>query len=180
MADICVVAIQVVSATLKAFDIRIADKGDVYVNYSMAGLPEAHASYHASGVQHIKKAGKYVEWNAGPTGSFEPMKLRRTPPRDVITRTDCGSTIGWNVPDLNAVLPVLAEPADVTVDARSLTQNSILAFQVNVIGEWAKPPRSVSGFPIVQTHRFGTNPQVEVNAFVVSDLASGAAELETF
>jgi len=180
MADKCIVAIELPNATVKAFDICIGDKGDVYVNYSMAGLPEAHASYHASGQQHIKKAGKYVEWDAGPSGQFEQMKLQRTPPRDVITRSDCGSTIGWDVPKLKDVLPALTEQADMQVDARTLANDSILAFQINVIGAWARPHGSISGFPIIKTHRFGTNPQVEVNAFVVSDLTSGAAALEAF
>lgn len=63
------------------------------------------------------------------------------------------------------------------VDARSRAMESILAFEVNMVGGWAKTLRSVSGFPILCTHRFGSVVQVEINAFVVSE-GSGAAWLE--
>ena len=108
MAESCVVGVQLATSIVKALEVCISGEGDVYVNYSMSELPEAHASYHSSGQQHIKKGGKYVEWNGGPTGYFEPMKLFRTRPRDVITRADCGSTIGWEVVKLS-VLPSLPE-----------------------------------------------------------------------
>jgi hypothetical protein len=179
VSETCVVAVQLfASCVLKALEVCIADKGDVYVNYSMAGLPEAHASYHASGQQHIKKGNKYVEWNGGLTGNFEPMKLYRTPTRQVITREDCGSTVGWKVANLS-VLPILTKPADMVVDACSLPKNSILAFEVAVIGQWAKDRRTVSGYPILSTHRFGVGVRVEVNAFEVSE-NGGGGWTETF
>ncbi len=179
MAEKCVVGVQLADSIVKALEVCISGEGDVYVKYSMLGTKEAHASYHASGEQHIKKGRKYVEWNGGPTNNFEPMKLFRTPPREVITRADCGSTIGWEVVKLS-VLPRLAKRADMLVDARGLGEDSILAFKVDVIGQWARQRRSVSGYPIVQTHRFGGTLQVEVNAFEVSESGSGAVELEDF
>jgi hypothetical protein len=99
----CIVAIQLSASIVKALEVRVSGAGDVYANYSMSGLPEAHASYHASGQQHVKKGGKYVEWTGGPTGTFEPMKLLRTPPKEVITRADCGNTIGWHVAKLHSL-----------------------------------------------------------------------------
>lgn len=137
----CIVAIQLSTSVVKAFDVQISDKGDVYVNYKMSGLPEAHASYHASGQQHIKKARKFVQWNGGATGKMEPIKLFRTPPSQVITRSDCGSTIGWYVEKL-PVLPVLAQVPDMLVGVRGVKNSSIVAFEVNVIGAWARKLRS--------------------------------------
>jgi hypothetical protein len=77
MAETCIVGVQLAASVVEALNIHVTDQGDVYANYSMSGVPEAHASYHASGQQHFKKGGKYVEWNGGPTGDFEPMKLYR-------------------------------------------------------------------------------------------------------
>jgi hypothetical protein len=178
--ETCVVAIQLTDSIVKALEVCISEVGDVYVNYSMSGLPEAHASYHASGQQHIKKGDKYVEWNGGPTGNFEPMKLFRTPPGEVITRKDCGSTIGWEVAKLAGVLPVLTGAADMLVDARALREDSILAFKVEVIGQWARRRSSVSGFPVLQTHQFGGAVQVEVNVFAISETGSGVVWTEDF
>jgi hypothetical protein len=180
MPETCIVGVQLVASIVKALEVRIADTGDVYINYSMSGLPEAHASYHASGQQHIKKGSKYVEWTGGPSGTFEPMKLFRTRPKQVIAREDCGSTIGWEVSKLASVLPVLTDPADMLVDARALQEDSILAFKVDVIGQWAKDRRSVSGYPILCTHRFAGAIQLEVNAFVISETGNGAGWTETF
>jgi len=175
-----IVGVQLVSSVVKALRVAASDKGDVYVNYSMVGLPEAHASYHASGQQHIKKGGKYVEWNGGPTGLYEPMKIFRAEPESVVTRQDCGSTIGWEVSKLSSVLPVLSEPADMLVDARPLRGDSILAFEVHVVGDRARPRGSVVGFPVIASHRFSNAVQVEINAFGISDTVNGAVWLETF
>jgi hypothetical protein len=180
MASSCVVAVQLVASIVKALEVRISAANDVYVNYSMSGLPEAHASYHASGQQHIKKGGKYVERTGGLTGNFEPMKLTRMAPKQVITRGDSGSTIGWEVAKLASVLPVLTDAADMLVDARTLREDSILAFKVEVIGQWARQRSSVSGFPVLHTHRFGSTIQVEVNAFAVSETGNGAVWTEDF
>jgi hypothetical protein len=78
------------------------------------------------------------------------------------------------------VLPVLTEQADMLVDARVLPNDSILAFKVDVIGQWARHRSSVSGFPILVTHRFGSTVQLEVNAFLISETTGGGAWTEPF
>jgi len=70
------------------------------------------------------------------------------PPKQVITRSDSGSPIGWEVAKLASVLPILTDAADMLVDARTLREDSILAFKVEVIGQWARQRCSVSGFPV--------------------------------
>jgi len=77
-------------------------------------------------------------------------------------------------------LAVLNEPADTLVDARGLRDEAILAFKVEVVGRRARPRRSVSGFPILKSHRFTAAVEVEINAFVLSDDGRGAAWTETF
>ena len=174
----CTVGVQLAASVVKALRIRISDEADVYIHYSMQGLKDAHASYHASGEQHIKKNRKHVEWNGGSTGQFEPMRIYRARPDQVITRVDCGGTIGWEVVKL-CVLPILTRRPDMMVDARYLPHDSIVAFIVEVVGQWVNPRRSVSGYPILQTYRFGHPVQVEVNAFEVSG-TTGVAQLEPF
>jgi hypothetical protein len=178
VAETCIVGVQLAASIVKALTLRVSDQGDVYANYSMSGVPEAHASYHASGQQHLKKGGSYVEWDAGPNGAMEPMKIFRMRPGEVITRVDCGNTIGWEVKKLATVLPVLSEPADMLVDARALDGDSILGFRANVIGPWAKPVRSVSGFPVVGVHKISGAVQVELIAFVVSEAGIGLVATE--
>jgi hypothetical protein len=175
----CIVGVQLSTSIVKALEVCISDKGDVYQNYYMMGLPEAHASYHSSGQQHIKKGGKYVEWDGGPTGNFEPMRVIRTRPGDVITRADCGGAVGWEVGKLG-VLPILTKRPDMLVDARPLAQETLLAFICEVVGKWGRSRRSVSGFPILHTHVFGAVVKVEVHAFLISDDGSGAVSLEDF
>lgn len=178
MTETCTVGVQLASSVVKALTLRVSDQGDVYANYSMSGVPEAHASYHASGQQHLKKDGNYVEWNASPTGAMEPIKISRMKPGEVITRVDCGNTIGWAVKKLATVLPVLSVPADMLVDARALDADAILAFRANVVGPWAKPLRSVSGFPIIGVHKINGAVDVEVIAFVVSESIIGIVAME--
>jgi hypothetical protein len=62
----CIVGVQLSTSIVKALEVCISDKGDVYQNYYMMGLPEAHASYHSSGQQHIKKAASTSSGTAVP------------------------------------------------------------------------------------------------------------------
>ncbi len=164
----CVVAIRTLSLSLvKAFDVRICGE-DVYTNYSDCSTPEAHSSYHKSGQYHLKKNKQYITWNGGPTGQMEPMKLYRTPPGSVQDRVRFW-TVGWEVPKLDSVLPVLSGSADMIVDATSLGADSILAFEASVIGTRAKQQTSIVGYPIIASHRFGHPVLVEICSFVVRD-----------
>jgi len=172
------VGVQLAGSIVKALNLRVSDHGDVYTIFSMSDVPEAHASYHASGQQHLKKGRSYIEWNAGPTGAMEPMKILRMKPGEVITREDCGNTIAWEVKKLATVLPVLSTPADMLVDARALDGDSLLGFRADVVGPWAKPVRSVSGFPVVGVHTFSGAVQVELIAFVVSAAGIGMVAIE--
>jgi hypothetical protein len=38
--ETCIVGVQLAVKIVKALEVRIADRGDVYVNYSMSELPE--------------------------------------------------------------------------------------------------------------------------------------------
>jgi hypothetical protein len=165
----CVVGIRTLSGRLvKAFDVRIIAE-DIYVNYSDCSTPEAHSSYHASGQRHTKVGGQFIEWTGGPTGDMEPMKLYRTPPGLVAGRSGCW-TVGWETRKLDAILPNLSSRADMLVDAPPLDgTESILAFEVCVVGNEAKRRNNIVGFRIIKSHRFGNTVQVEIDAFVVDE-----------
>jgi hypothetical protein len=164
----CVVGIREPGGTLvKAFDVCIKGGTDIYVNYSDSSTPEAHVSYHASGELHFKIAGRYVEWDGGPKGEMEPMRLARAQPRKVEARGEF-CPIGWEVSKLSWVLPALDSTPDMLVDAQELTGDSVLAFQVSAVGDEAENRKSILGFPIVATHRFGVKLGAEIEAFVLT------------
>jgi hypothetical protein len=158
VAETCIVGVQLAASVVKALTLRVSDQGDVYTNYSILGLPEAHSSYHASGQQHIKNGGSYVEWDGGPgpTSTMEPMKIHRKKPCEVITRA--------------GVLPVLCETADMLVDARVFDGDSILYFRSYVIGPRAKLIQQDLGFPAIGVHTISGKVQVEIVAFVISEI----------
>ncbi len=164
----CIVAVRTPNGGLvKAFDVFVRGE-DVYTNYSDSSTPEAHTSYHKSGQYHMKKGKRYIEWDGGPTGQMEPMKLNRTPPGSVLDRVRFW-TVGWEVPNLNVVLPALNGNADMTVDAMHLEPGAILAFEASVIGQKCKEQTNVVGYPIIASHRFGNTVLVEICSFVVRD-----------
>jgi len=164
----CVVGIREPGGALvKAFDVCIKDGTDIYVNYSDSSTPEAHVSYHASGELHFKIDGRYVEWDGGQKGEMEPMRLARVQPRKVEGRGEF-CPIGWEVSKLARVLPALDSTPDMLVDAQELTGDSVLAFQVSAVGDDAKSRKSIVGFPVVATHRFGVELGAEIEAFVLS------------
>jgi hypothetical protein len=167
--ETCVVGIREPGGTIvKAFDVCIKGGTDIYVNYSDSSTPEAHVSYHASGELHFKIGGRYVTWDGGPKGEMEPIRLARTQPRNVKARGEF-YPIGWEVSKLASVLPALDSTPDMLVDAQELTGDSVLAFQVSAVGNEAKGRKSIVGFPVVATHRFGTKPGAEIEAFVLSE-----------
>ena len=163
--DRCVVAIRTPIGIVKAFDICIRGE-DVYTNYSDTITPEAHASYHKSGQYHFKKGKRYIEWDGGPTGEMEPMRVNKIPPGRVRGRIRFW-TGGWEVPNLSSELPPLDGDADLIVDATHLDADSILAFEAYVIGQEATALSNIVGYPIIAWHRFGTSPLVEICSFVV-------------
>jgi hypothetical protein len=164
----CTVAIRTSSGGLvKAFDVCIRGE-DVYTNYSDSTTPEAHSSYHKSGQYHMKKGKRYIEWDGGPTGQMEPMKLYRTPPGLVLDRVRFW-TVGWQVSNLNVVLPALTVNADMIVDATHIEPDAILAFEANIIGQKSKEQMNIVGYPVISSHRFGNAVLVEICSFVVRD-----------
>lgn len=165
----CVVGIRTLSGRLaKAFDVRIIAE-DIYVNYSDCSTPEAHSSYHASGQRHTKVGRRFVEWTGGLTGDMEPMKLYRPPPGLVAGRSGCWRG-GWETRTLDEILPSLSSHADMLVDARPLDSiESILAFEVSVVGYEARKRNNVFGFRIIDSRRFGRAVQVEIDAFVLDE-----------
>jgi hypothetical protein len=171
VSDSFVVGVQLASSIVKAISFRISPKGDVYANYSMDGIPEAHASYHASGQQHIKKGRKY-----SPQG-----KRFKMPPTEVVTRVLCQEdSIAWKVAKLGNVLPVLNEAADMIVDARGLSDESLLLFKAWVIGNWVREHRPRPGFRKIKADRFGTNVRVEIEAYEVSPDAPTIVSISDF
>jgi hypothetical protein len=149
-------------ALVRAFDVRLSGT-DVYVNYGN----DAHASYHASGQLHFKKYRNYIEWDGGPSGAMQPMKFFKIPPGDVYTRSEVGA-VGWKVSELLTVRPTLRSTPDMTVDALQLPVDSILTFQVSVVGANARGRTDILGYPIIAAHRIGALARVEIEAFVVS------------
>jgi hypothetical protein len=117
----CTVGVQLSTSIVKALEVCISDK---------AGSPRVLPLQRTQ--QHIKKDGRYVEWDGGPTGNFEPMRVIRARPGDVITRADCGGAVGWEVGKLG-VLPILTKRPDMLVDARSLAQETLLA----LLAKWS-------------------------------------------
>lgn len=164
----CIVGIRTAGGkTLKAFDVCIRGK-DVYANYSDCSTPEAHTSYHESGQHHTKKGRKYIEWTGGPTGQMEPMKLYKTPPGLVRGRTPFW-IVGWEVPKLHSILPILNTSADMVVDATQLEPDSILAFEASVVGQKTRKQTDIVGYPIIASHQFGETVLVEICSFVVRE-----------
>ena len=162
----CIVAIRTPNGnTVKAFDMCIRGE-EVYTNYSDCNTPEAHSSYHKSGQRHFKKEKKYIEWDGGPSGRMEPMKVYRIPPGKVRGRSKCWSA-GWPVSSLDVVLPTLTDNAGMIVDAQTIEPDSYLTFEAYVVGPEAKMLSTVVGYPVIATHRFGSNVVVEICAFVV-------------
>jgi hypothetical protein len=171
MVETCVVGVQLgISVIVKAFDVCISDAGDVYVNYSMAGIPEAHVSYHASGQQHTKMGGKYTP----------DAKLMTMPPKHVITRKACQDSIAWKIAELHTALPTLTGIADMVVDASGLSQSELLLFKIWVVGSWAKEHHIQPGFTKLKTHRFGSSVSVEIEAFEALPTAHTIISTSTF
>jgi hypothetical protein len=179
MCEKCIVGVQLHGIAVKAFDVCIK-KTDVYVNYSMRGMGEAHCSYHASGQQHTKKDGNYVEWKRMPNGEWERMVEFKMEPANVITRSACQDTVGWPVGKIASALHPLNEPADVMVDAHDFTESSLLLFKIYVVGAWAREHKTRLGFRKVMTHRFGTGLRIEIEAFEASPSAPSIVSIETF
>jgi hypothetical protein len=179
MCEKCVVGVQLDGIDLKAFDLCIR-KTNVYVNYSMRGMGEAHCSYHASGQQHTKKDGNYVEWKRMPNGQWERMVEFKVQPGKVITRSACQDTVGWLVAKLASALYPLTEPADMMVDVRDFSKSSLLLFKIHVVGRWVRERKVLPGFRKVMKHRFGMGLRIEIEAFETSPSAPSIVSIETF
>jgi hypothetical protein len=72
--------VQLARSVLQAFNVCVSDAGDVYGNYSMRRIPDAHLSNHASGQQHLEKECNYAEWEPDSTNKLVPRILRREAP----------------------------------------------------------------------------------------------------
>lgn len=178
MCEKSIVGVQIHGIAVKAFDVCIKQT-NVYVNYFMRRMGEAHCSYHASGQQHTKKNGNYVEWKPMPNGQWERMIEFKMEPVKVITRTACQDTVGWLVGELASALYPLNEPADVMVDARAFAESSLLLFKTYVVGDWAREHKIRPGFRKAMRHRFGVGLQVEIQAFETSPSAPSIVSIET-
>jgi hypothetical protein len=75
--------------------IAISPASDVYVNY-LGDDRKMHTSYHPSGQHHHKLGNSYVEWNAGPTAHWQPMKEPKTKPTEVFERESV-AVWGWTI-----------------------------------------------------------------------------------
>jgi len=179
MCEKCIVGVQLHGIAVKAFDVCIK-KTNVYVNYFMRRMGKAHCSYHASGQQHTKKNGSYVEWQRMPNGQRERMIEFKMEPGTVITRSTCQDTVGWLVGELASALYPLNEPADMMVDARAFGESSLLLFKIYVVGDWAREHKIRPGFRKVMRHGFGTGLRVEIEAFETSPSAPSIVSIETF
>ena len=163
----CVVGIRTRAGMLvKAFEVCIKE-ADIYVNYSDTSVASAHGSYHASGQQHIKIGRECVKWDGGPSRQMEPMKSERVPPKSVAGR-ELIWLIGWNVSKLESILPAL-DKADYVLDAQALAAESILAFEVSIVGQAALRHKTTAGFPILDVHVFGNAVRVEIAGFTLSE-----------
>lgn len=179
MYEKCIVGVQLEGIAVKALDVCIK-KTNVYINYSMRRMGEAHCSYHASGEQHTKKNGNYVEWKCMPDGQWERMIEWKMEPSKVITRSSCQGMVGWLVGELASALYPLNEPADVMVDARSLAESSLLLLKICVVGDWAREHKMRLGFRKVMSRRFRTGLRIEIEAFETSPSAPSIVSIETF
>lgn len=179
MCEKCIVGVQLHGIAVKAFDVCIK-QANVYVNYSMPGMGEAHFSYHASGQQHTKKGGNYVEWKRMPNGQWERMVEFKMEPDKVITRSACQDTVGWPVKKLASAVHPLSEPADMIVDVRDFSESSLLLFKIYVVGSWARERKVLPGFRKVMKHRFGTGLRIEIEAFEASPSAPSIVSVEAF
>ena len=165
-----VVAIKTPTGKLvKGFD--VCNKGsDVYVNYSDSSTPSAHTSYHASGQLHFKKGGDYIEWTGGPSGAMEPMKLFRKPPSS-ITGTQRAEfwTVGWEIAQLDHILPVLIGAPDMTVDASKENPSFILGLKASLVGPHAPKKNNEVGFPIIALQTFPRTLNIEIYSFLIGE-----------
>ncbi len=173
-----IVGVQLHRIAVKAFDVCIR-KTNVYVNYSMPGIGEAHCSYHASGQQHTKKHGNY-EWKRMPNSQWERIVEFKMEPGKVITRSACQDAVGWEVGRLASALHPLNEPADMMVDARDFDESSLLLFKIYVVGDWAREHKIRLGFRKVTRLRFGTGLRIGIEAFEASPSAPSIVSIETF
>ncbi len=179
MYEKCIVGVQLDGIAVKAFDVCIK-RTNVYINYSIRRMGEAHCSYHASGEQHTKKNGTYVEWKLMPNGQWERMVEWKMEPSKVITRSPCQDTVGWLVEELASALYPLNEPADMMVRVRDFSETSLLLFKIYVVGSWATERKARPGFRKVVKHRFGTGLRIEIEAFEASPSAPSIVSVETF
>lgn len=164
--ETCTVGIVVPGiGNVRAFEVCI-DGQNVYVNYADCSAPDVHGSYHASGQVHFKIGRSYINWTGGPTGGMESMKFFRMSPGTVDAREDFWNS-GWEVCKLHSILPALNSKADFLVNAQNLDGSSILGLFVSVVGDKVPTRSSVSGYPVVASHRFGNSVRVDIDAFIV-------------
>jgi hypothetical protein len=139
--------------------------GNVYVNYfDSKGNKIAHTSYHASGQKHFKKNGQYVYWSGGINGHWEPMKLYRTKPLDVVDRTFV-SVIGWEVKSMQSVLPLMS--ADMIFDIPR--EFDIVAFETSIVSPDAEERQEIVALPVFARYRFSDDIVVEVELFGMNE-----------
>ena len=142
---------------------------DIYVNYfAKEGTKIAHTSYHSSGQRHIKKKNDYVCWTGGPSGDWEPMKEFKTPPTMVAGREHV-ATIGWNVSDLQSVLPLICGQAGTTVQIPSEPHFDVVGLEVSILGLGATPRPEICGFPVIHRHWIRNDIAVEIEAFGLNE-----------
>src|ERR1700680_1859257 len=89
---------------------------NVYVHYlDRTGTEIGHVSQHASGQRHFRRSnGEYVKWTGGTTGQWEPMKLQKTPPAQVLERDEIGA-FGFGFAELSRLPNCPGDQPDVIV-----------------------------------------------------------------
>ena len=80
------------------------------------------------------------------------------------------STFGLALSEIANVLHPARSEAKMIVDASEFEAQSILAFEVSIVGEMAEPRTDILGFPIIQRCRLTNGPiTVEIEAFRITE-----------
>jgi len=81
--------------------------------------------------------------------------------------------IGWNVSELDKLLPPLDTEACLLVDLDAVPTSSTIGFEVSIVGAKATGRKELLGFPVLRRYRFSNDSiATEVEAFVVSEFAA--------
>jgi len=147
-----------------AFDVNV-EGSNVYLNY----LNGQHTSYHSSGQHHQKTGKNYVLWTGGISGKWEPLRKLKQGPTKIHGREKVAG-IGWVISKISTDLPAADKAGDFNIDIAPFLDSAILAFEISVVGSAASDRNEIVGFPVLQRHRMPGQVEVEIEAFLISDV----------